>query len=242
MHGINSMYGLSPLVAGYLTLVGLNNNNIASASILENQGASGILTNESEQTLLPKEQQEQQDILDKKIGGASKFGKIMQSLTKSKFIRLGLDPTQLKIIESKLIKTRDLANVYDMPSVMLNDPANRTHNNMLSAERYFYTNPVLNNLRAFYSFYERSIVSKFNKQEFVNSNAKFKISLDTSKIESLQQDKKKEAEKDKIKMEGVNVVLNMPISQNGKKDLLVNEYGYSEILAESITTTNEDQD
>ena len=74
------------------------------------------------------------------------------------------------------------------------------------------------------------------------SNAKFKISLDTSKIESLQQDKKKEAEKDKIKMEGVNVVLNMPISQNGKKDLLVNEYGYSEILAESITTTNEDQD
>lgn len=229
VQGLEELYGLSPLVAGYLTLVGLNNNNIASASILENQGASGILTSKHEYPLTGGERKEQQSILDGLLGGAGKFGKIVQGSTDASFIRLGLDPTQLKIIESKIMKVRDICNIYDVPSVMFNDPSNRTHNNMSSAEKYFINNPVMNNLIAFYDGYEKSVVSKFNTDK-----QKYKISFDLSNIDVLKEDNKKQAETDKLKMDAINLVVNMNVSDTAKIELLMTDFNYTDEQAKTI--------
>ena len=68
-----------------------------------------------------------------------------------------------------------------------------------------------------------------------------RIRHDYSQIEALQKDKKTEAEKDKIKMEGINVVLNMPISNEGKAELLRVDYEYTEEQIQMILS-NEPSD
>ena len=68
--------------------------------------------------------------------------------------------------------------------------------------------------------------------------------MDKSSIEALQADQKVEAEKDKTVMDGVSVILNMPISAEGKQLLLVSTYDMTEEEAETITTnieTNEEE-
>lgn len=237
MFGINHLLGFAPLIAGYLTLIGLTKNDIASASIAENQAVSGILSNEGEYSLTGKEQEVQQELLNKKLQGASKFGSILQSMVKTKFTKIGLDPTQLKILETQLFKKRSLCNLYDTPSQLFNDPKNNTFNSIPAATSYFWRNPVLGNLNSFIAGYNESVTTLFNKKEFPKGNGKYIVSADTTKIEALQKDKKTEAEKDKLKMEGVNIVLAMPISDEGKVILLVDEYDYSEENARKIAAT-----
>jgi len=233
-YGIDTLYGLSPLVAGYLTVKGLNNNQTASASILENLGASGILSNESEDFLTPKEKERQQSILDNDLTGPTKFGKIAQSLAKVKFTRLGLDPTQLKIIEDKVLKMRDLCNIYDISSSLFNDPANRIQSNLTPADKMFWRNAVIPNLRSYISAYEVAIVDKYNKSEFKNGKSRYFLELDLSGIEALQADQKKEAEKDKIVVDGINVIVDMPISTQGKISLLMEQYDLPLTSAETL--------
>ena len=57
---------------------------------------------------------------------------------------------------------------------------------------------------------------------------------DFSKIPALQNDLKDEATKDKLVMDGVAVVLNMPITSEAKNTLLVTEYGFSQDIADEV--------
>ena len=234
MQGTRSLRGLSPLVAGFLTLTGLINNQQANASILKNQGAAGILSNEGEYTLKGDEQEQQQGVLDRLLSGILKTGKILQAATKIRYTKLGLDPTQLKIIESKLLKFRDLCTIYDVKSILFNDPMNASFRNLELAEVSFYENAVIPNTQLIVNMFSNSVVKHFNEKDFANKKGKYFIELDISSIAALQDDLKKEAQKDKIKMDGVNVLLNMPITTAGKVELLISEYGYSEENAKKI--------
>ena len=232
--GIDNLYGLSPLTAGFLTLTGLVNNQTASASILENQGVSGILSNESDYQLSPEERDIQQSLFDKKHSGAEKFGKVIQSMAKVRYTKLGLDPSQLKIIESKTLKMRDLCNIYDVSSVLFNDPQNRIQSNLTPAETAFWSNAVIPNLRSFISSYSMGVVSLFNKNEFPSGNSKYFIEVDTSGVEALQKDQKAEAEKDKVRMDAINVIMSMPIASAGKIEILISELDMTPEQAQTI--------
>ena len=236
LEGVKSLRGLSPLVAGYLTLIGLNNNQEANASILENQGAAGILSNENENTLTSEERNQAQGVLDGLIAKVRNFGKIIQSSSKVKYTRLGLDPTQLKIIESKLLKFRDLCSVYDIKSILFNDPVNASFNNLTNAEKQFWTNSVIPNTQLIVNMFTDGVLSKFN--EDLKGNSFYYIELDIKSIIALQSDQKKEAEKDRVKMEGIDKILNMPISSVAKVELLVKEYDYTKEEAEIIVLPN----
>ena len=234
LEGVKNLRGLSPLIAGYLTLKGLNNNQEANAKILENQGAAGILSNESENVLTASEREQSQNVLDKLLAGVRNFGKVIQSSAKVKFTRLGLDPTQLKIIESKLLKFRDLCSIYDVKSILFNDPVNASFNNLTNAEKQFWTNAVIPNTQLIVNMFTKGVVEEFNKD--LNGNDKYFIELDVESIAALQSDKKKEAEKDKVKMEGLNVLMMMPLSEEARVSLLVSEFGYTEEDAKVIAT------
>ena len=58
---------------------------------------------------------------------------------------------------------------------------------------------------------------------------------DFSNIPALQNDMKQEAEKDKIVMDGINVVLNMPVSIETKQILLRENYNLSDEMINSLT-------
>lgn len=207
LFGIETMRGLSPLTAGYLTLVGLNGNQVASASIYKHQGVAGILSNEGDYTLTPLEQKYQQSIFDEKMSGASLFGKIIQSTSKVSYTRLGLDPSQLKLIESKLLKMRDLCNIYEINSALLNDPDNKVFSNSKEAEKQFWIRKVIPNTKSIVSAYEKAIVEPFNKIEFPTGKSKYFIDLDLESLEVLQADKLSEATKDKLFAEAYSIML-----------------------------------
>lgn len=230
-YGINNLYGLSPLVAGYLTLVGLTNNQTAHASILENQGAAGILSNESDYALTPEQRDLQQKLFDKKASGATKFGKIIQSLSKVNYTKIGLDPSALKIIEGKTLKMRDLCNIYDVSSVLFNDPQNRIQSNLTPAETAFWANAVLPNATLVKEAFERAVLAPYNKGL---AGGKYFLELDTSGIQALRKDDKLEAETAKIYTEVVKGIVSMPIAREAKVELLVAQLEMSQDAAEAI--------
>lgn len=234
-YGIKSNRGLSPIIAGYLTVKGLVNNQNAHASILENQGASGILSNESEYPLLPDEQARQQKAFDLKASGSSLFGKIIQSASKVKFTKLGLDPTQLKIIEGKVLKMRDLCNIFDIPSTLFNDPINRIQSNVTPSATAFWSNAVIPNDKMIMQAFQRGIINPINDLESFANGDGYYLEQDISAIPALQKDQKEEAEKDKLKLEAINIIISMNVSSEAKEMLLINELEMSEEEAKAIS-------
>lgn len=229
--GINSLYGLSPLTAGYLTLKGLINNQTAHASILDNQGAAGILSNESEHSLTPEERDIQQELFDKKYAGATKLGKIIQSMAKVKYTKLGLDPSQLQIIEGKSLKMRDLCNIYDVSSVLFNDPQNRIQANLIPAETAMWVNAILPNLNIIKKGFENTVLKPINDGI---GNGRYYIDLDTSNVKALQKDEVQKATKGKTNSEIIISIITSELTRYQKINALMLSLEISETEATNI--------
>lgn len=232
--GITTLRGLSPLTAGALTMIGSNNNQTAQASILDNQSTAGILSNEGEYFLQKEEQEEQQKLMDGRMGDAETFGHILQSHAKVKYIKLGLDSSQMKIIESRILYKRDLCDIWDVDSILFGDPVGSTFNNIIEAKKSVYTGPIKSNLGMVMDGFTLEVVSKFNEKEFPTGQAEYFLELDWDSVEELQKDKKEEAAKDKLVQEGIKIILAHPISSEAKKKMLMEEYDFSEDYAEII--------
>lgn len=220
-YGIASKFGLSPLTAGFLSMIAVNNNQTANASLLENQAVAGIVSNESEEMLSSDEQKEQQTLWDAMMGGATKFGRWIQSRSKLKFHKLGLDATQLKIIESKVMIFIDLCNVWDVDPNLFGSVKGTTFNNIKAAHVSLYTGPITSNLELFLGAFHKEIVSKFNKREFPKGNSEYFIELDFSGVIVLQEDDLKKAQKGKALSETVIGILTKELTDNQKIKTLV---------------------
>ena len=142
-YGMVSCLGLSPLQAGLLSLVASNDNKTAQSVLVRNQGIRGLITSRSERAQTPEERNQIQQAADNRMMGASKFGKAIATSANVDFIQMGMDATQLKIIESAVMKLRDLCNLYGVDSSLFNDPANKTYNNRKEAEKSMFTNAVI---------------------------------------------------------------------------------------------------
>jgi hypothetical protein len=65
----------------------------------------------------------------------------------------------------------------------------------------------------------------------------YRMRKDYSKVEALQKDKKQEAQKDKIVMDGINVILGMPIAMESKVLMIKENYNLSEDIIKSLKNT-----
>ena len=221
--GIESLRGLSPLAAAWLALSGDNQRAEAQDAMLKNRGIAGIFTSEDEYPLDREEQKEQQRILDSQIGGASKFNKVIAGRGKGKFIQMGMSSTDLEILKTAIQNLRMLCNVYGAPSELFNDPANKTFANQKAALKSFYENSVLPLDRRVLSKYNSTVVQDWSKRD----NKNYTVVQDLEHIGALHEDEKQKAEKDKITMEGVAVVLGMPISSEAKASLLSDQFEFT---------------
>jgi len=237
--GITHLHGLSPLTAGFLSMIAVNNNQTANASLLENQAVAGIVSNESERFLTAEEQAEQQGIWDNFIGGATKFGRWIQSRSKLKFHKLGLDPTQLKIIESKQMIFIDLCNVWDVDPNLFGSIKGSTFTNIKTANVSLWTGPIPAVLELFLGGFEREIVSKFNKKEFPTGASKYFIELDFSGVIELQEDDKKKAEKGKINSQSMREILTDDITKGQKIIVLMKALKMTEEEAKELVNATD---
>jgi HK97 family phage portal protein len=184
----NYLYGLSPIeVAANVVQVG-NERWIADASILGNKGVSGLLSDHSEVPLISEEIELIDEKLRSRLGGAKKFGKIITTNKKLTYIPLGLSPSDLQLLEKGVVTSRTLCNVLGLDSSLFNDPANKTFNNRLEAEKSMYTNciiPLSNKISEAYTSY-------LCKNHFPGKTVRMR--QDFSKVECLQENLKEKSE------------------------------------------------
>lgn len=228
--GVERLYGLSPLEAGNYALQSSNNVYEAKGNIIKNQGVSGILTNRSERSLRKEDVESMQEKWEELNSNTKKFGRTLTTSANLDFLQLGLSPEHLQLLEMGVFDLRSLCRIYSIDAKLFGDEAASTYNNMLDARKAMYTDAILPNLNLW--------LNKFNnffiKSWAMNDKKDYWLEADTSEIEVLQSDQKLEAEKDKIRMEGVKLIIEMAASTEAKVQLLVSEYGFTEQDAEAL--------
>ena len=228
-----SYKGLSVFqVAANVVQVG-NDKWDAQAHLLQNRGMAGMLSDQSNRPMTAEEAVVAQSSLDKRIKGTSNYGGVGITNKDLKYIPMAMSATDLQLVESGVITLRAMCNVLGLDSSLFNDPANKTFNNRIEAEKAMYTNVIIPLSEKIAAKHTKYIV----KNHYPDGN--YRMRKDFSKVEALQSDKKQEAEKDKIVMEGVNIVLMMPIDKNSKIALLKENYDLSE---ETINALNKQKD
>jgi len=242
--GLNSLEGLAPLQAGLYSLTGSTDIQKALSVLVKNQGVRGILTNESNRNgggvnLGREEAKAVKDKIASMIRGIDKVNQVAVTGASLKYQAMGMTANDLKLIESGVLTDRQLCNLFNIDSKLFNDPSSSTFNNLNEATKGMYNNAIIPNLNKIVGRFNQDIVKPLNIRYRTNEE----VRIDTTRIEALQADQKAEAEKNKIKADGFNVVLNMPISNDSKKEVLIYTYGITEDLANKIVTdgTNESE-
>jgi HK97 family phage portal protein len=228
-----SFKGLSPIqVASRVVKVG-NDRWDADANLLQNRGAIGLITDKSNRPMTPEEANRVQSSFDADTGGTHNYGKVKVTNKDLSYIQMAMSSADLQLIEKGVINLRAICSVYSVDSSLFNDPANQTYNNRKEAEKALYTNAII------------PMAEKISQKHttFIAKNhypmGDVRMRKDFSSVEALQTDKKQEAEKDKIVMDGVNTILSMPISSEAKAELLKDTYDFTDEMASLISTPNE---
>jgi len=140
-----TLFGQSPLKAAVDILSKQIQAAKTEAKQFENQGPAYFLYRdgvESWNTMSDPQRTE----LEKEINNLSKKGKQGSAkVLKDKFgvINLGISTADLKIIESTQDGRRILANVYQLPVALLNDPEGSTYNNIVEARKAAWTDALI---------------------------------------------------------------------------------------------------
>ena len=125
--------------------------------------------------------------------------------------------------------------ISGVDSALFNDPANQTYNNRLEAEKALYTNAII-------PLSEKISLAHTNflvQNHFPNEEVRMR--QDFSEVEALQKDKKTEAEKDNLVIQGVNSVLELNTNQEAKQNLLIELYDFPEDQAALIVRQEQEE-
>ena len=122
-----------------------SNNEVwnSEASLHKNKGITGVLYSKGQRPMTPTEQEELQNKYDKDHTGSTNFGKVKVSTAELGYIQMGMNPNDLKSIETRLDHLRTICAAYNVDSKLFGDSAASTYNNMAEAQRAFIINAVI---------------------------------------------------------------------------------------------------
>ncbi len=122
-----------------------SNNEVwaSEAALHKNKGISGVLYSDGNRPMTDKEQKQLQDKYDKDNTGATNFGKVRISTGKLGYIQMGMNPNDLKSIETRIEHLRTICASFNVDSKIFNDPGATTYNNMAEANRAMIINAVI---------------------------------------------------------------------------------------------------
>ena len=229
-HDKVSNRGLSPLQAGYNILQSSNNRSVATANMIKNGGAYGILSSGSDMAVSSLESERVQKQVNTRRGGANGFGSILTSMDNFKFVNIGMDANQLKMIEGGLVDLRTLCNLYSVDSTMFNDKASSTLDNVKVANKKLYTDAAIPLNKKYILEFTKHIIPTYNAYE----GKELRIVQDLSNIDALQQDQAMKAEKNAKNIASLSTVIGLPISIEGKVQVLITQMGMEESMARQI--------
>ena len=206
--------GQSPLQAGNRLLQSSNHRDEAQASFFKSRGVSSLLTNRSDEVMMPTEKLKSQASLDGDLSGPEQFNKTKITTGNVELIKLGLDPSDLKMLEFGTQDLRRWSNLYSLDSSLFNDPANKTFNNRKEAVKDAFASTYLPNDKKIVEGLNRWLAPLFEGR----TGTKLVIEQDVSHVEALQEDKDKGSQRDERKSREVTKILQSigkPIEMGG---------------------------
>ena len=136
------LYGQSPLKAGLRTLTTNNEAVTTGVKFLQNQTARGLLYSD-EGDLNEVQAQALKDKFRQSHQGSNKAGDVIITPKKLSWVNFGLAASDLSLIEQYNASIKDLANIYSVPAVLLNNTESSTYNNVKEAKKSLYQNCVM---------------------------------------------------------------------------------------------------
>lgn len=121
-----------------------SNNEVwkSEAALHKNKGVAGVLYSDGGRPMEALEQKALQEKYDQDNTGDS-FGKVKVTTAKLGYIRMGMNPADLKSIETRIEHLRTICASFNVDSKLFGDPAASTYNNMAEAKRAFIMDAVL---------------------------------------------------------------------------------------------------
>jgi phage portal protein BeeE len=227
---------MSPLQAAYASLDTDNQIFNAKRNFYKNNGVNGIISSGSDVSILGPEEAAQLDAaLKRKMGGSHKANGLTVTGANVSYTAIGMPATSMQFLESGDVTLRDLCMVYGMDSKLFGDPKASTYNNQAEAAKGVWTNCVIPYNQRFVQYLNRYVVPGHSMVDGKN----YEIVYDTSHIEELQKDKKTEAEKNKIVIEGINSLVSSNLSDDAKVLMLTKLYDLEEAEAETLIEQDE---
>lgn len=176
------LYGLSPLKAATSSVRLGNDGDRALSKAFRNGGASGVVfPDDPDIERLTEEQRSQLDYFLRSMQGPDNYKSWLVSSAKLGFQSFGIAPVDLEILESGKVSQRDICNVYNFPSELLNDPDNKTNSNKEESRRQLYMDNVIPALIRDFAEMNRSIVPQF-------TNRKYHLDFDVQSIDAINQE------------------------------------------------------
>ena len=173
-----ALRGMSPLSVLERVTSASNSNFNAEASILENRGIAGFLTGgDAQMPLMPEDKKELQKSFDKKHNGSNKFGKMAVVNGNVKYVQVGVNSTDLQLLDSNVAKLRVICGMFNLSPQLFGDTSSSTFNNMEEAKKSAYTEcyiPIAN-----------FFIDQINKWNQYTLKGKEKVNIDTKKIDAL---------------------------------------------------------
>lgn len=140
------LYGMSPLEAALKVMSATNTGYDRLVMNFENGGPDVIITNTEAGSNGVEYSKEQAagiwETFVRRFRGKSKE----RFMIKNKPVEvheIGKSPVDLNIMEYMKLSLRDYCNVYNVPSVLLNDNSNSTYNNVKEATKALWNNAVI---------------------------------------------------------------------------------------------------
>lgn len=180
------LYGMSPLKAARRSVRLGNDGDQALSKALKNGGASGVVypTDPDLEQLTPMQRSQLEQYL-RQMQGPDNYKNWLVSSVKLGFEKFGVPPVDLEIIEAGKMTQRDICNVFNYPSELLNDPDNKTHANKEQSRKQLYLDNVIPELSRDFAEMNRSLVPIFNEA----TGRKYHLDFDVQAIDALSQDR-----------------------------------------------------
>lgn len=183
------LYGQSPLQAATKNLTRNNYAKIATTKKFENGGMDGVIFIDEQlataEERLAQAKEVKKIITSNEYSGAESSGKTAVSGYKTGFTKIGDTAKDLMTLQFEDLDLRRLANIWGIPSQLLNDPENKAQANVVEAERSLTSRCVLPQLTSC-----RDNLNKKNKEWGIESY----IDFDLSVYRELQEDQSKKWE------------------------------------------------
>ena len=176
------LYGQSPLKAGLRSLQTNNEATETGVKYLQNQTARGVLmSDEGDINEMQAKQLKQK--FKQQYRGSNNAGDIIITPKKLSWVNFGLNASDLSLIEQYNASIKDLCNIYNVPSVLLNNTESSTYNNVKEAKKSLYQNAVLPEMLKIRDELNRWLMPQFGD--------KLKLDFDFTAVPELQEETEK---------------------------------------------------